>query len=72
MSIVATAICKNKMKFYELIDTQCEEPVLESPLNGATPVLIPLPSWSHIKQIYFIGTGLLHIQTEFTLPPMPT
>ena len=68
--IVAKAIFMNKMIFYELTDIEGEEPVILSSVIEAISVLILRPPWSHLKEIYIIGTGLIYIWREFILSQM--
>lgn len=68
--IVAKAIFMNKMMFYELTAIEGEEPVILSSLTEAISVLILRPPWPHLKEIYIIGTGLIHIWREFILSQM--
>ena len=56
--------------FYELTAVEGEEPVILSSLIEAISVLILRPPWSHLKEIYIIGTGLIHICREFILSQM--
>lgn len=68
--IVAKAIFMNKMIFYELTDIEGEEPVILSSVIEAISVLILRLPWSHLKEIYIIGTGLIYIWREFILSQM--
>lgn len=58
------------MIFYELTDIEGEEPVILSSVIEAISVLILRPPWSHLKEIYIIGTGLIYICREFILSQM--
>ena len=60
----------NKMIFYELTDVEGEEPVILSSVIEAISVLILRLPWSHLKEIYIIGTGLIYIWREFILSQM--